>query len=342
VAELDTRKQTILRAVIVEYVDTAEPIGSEMLSRKYEFGVKSATVRNELAELTELGFLEQPHTSAGRIPSDLGYRYYVDRLIVHRELEDASRNRMKEAVGEGDALRALLADTVKALSRVTRLLGVATTIRDTQLVVRNAVVSALGPKQALVVLVLNNGHIENRMIEVPVGLSLDDIGLANDRLATSVVGKSLGTLSRAKNPGSGGNAAIDKLLGSIWAHIRTMAREMTRGTIITEGEEFMFGQPEFQRNLGLLSAILNDLTESDVLYEAVANAQDPQTVTIGREHQHETMRNMSVVRQTFFVGENEAGVVGIVGPTRMLYDRGIPLVDYTARALSQSLTRLWG
>jgi heat-inducible transcriptional repressor len=337
--ELDARKQTILRAVIVEYVDTAEPIGSEMLSRKYELGVKSATVRNELAELTELGLLEQPHTSAGRIPSDLGYRYYVDRLIDHRDVEDASRTRLNDAVGEADALRELLSDTVKALSRITRLLGVATTIRDTQLVVRNAVVSALGPKQALVVLVLNNGHIENRMVEVPVGLSLDDIGTANERLATAIVGKSLGALSRAKGPASGGNAAVDKLMGSIWSHLRTMARELTRGTIITEGEEFMFGQPEFQRNLGLLTEILRDLTESDVLYDAVAGTQ---SVTIGRENSHETMRNMSVVRRTFFVGESEAGVIGIVGPTRMLYDRGIPLVDYTARALSQSLTRLWG
>jgi hypothetical protein len=95
----------------------------------------------------------------------------------------------------------------------------------------------------------------------------------------------------------------------------------------------------FHNQLGLLTEILRDLTESDVLYDAVAGTQ---SVTIGRENSHETMRNMSVVRRTFFVGESEAGVIGIVGPTRMLYDRGIPLVDYTARALSQSLTRLWG
>jgi len=336
--ELDPRKQTILQAIIVEYVTSAEPVGSEMLASKYQLGVKSATIRNEMAEMSELGYLEQPHTSAGRIPSDLGYRYYVDRLIVQRDLEDTAKQRVKGAAGDGEALQTLLRDTVRALSRVTQLLGVATTVRDVDVTVRAAVLSALGPTQALVVLVLSNGHVENRMVECPTGLTLQDVGKANELLASAVAGKPLRSLSRAKGPAGAGNPAIDKLLTTVWSHLRAMSRELTRGLMITEGEEFMFAQPEFQRDLASLNDLLQELTDSDVLYEAVTPTDQSQLVIIGRENMHQ----LSVVRHSFFVGENEAGVIALVGPTRMKYDNSIPLVNFTAKALSESLTRFLG
>ncbi len=341
-ADLDPRKQTILQAIIIEYVDAAEPVGSEMLTQKYQLGVKSATIRNEMAEMSELGYLEQPHTSAGRIPSDLGYRYYVDRLIVQDELQDSAKQRVRSAAADGDALQAVLRDTVRALSRVTHQMGVATTVREGTVTVRNAVLSALGPAQSLLVLILSNGHVENRLIECPLGLTLEDVGKANESLGSQVAGKELRSLSRLKTPSATGSAAMDKLQGTIASTIRSMARELTRGTMIVEGEEFMFGQPEFQRDVAALTTLLDELKESDVLYESIAPGEEGRTVTIGRENRHQQMRQLSVVRHSFFVGESEAGVIALVGPTRMPYHRGIPLVNYTARALSQSLTRFFG
>lgn len=341
-SELDPRKQTILHAIVLEYVTGAEPVGSEMLVQKYGLGVKSATVRNEMAEMLDLGYLEQPHTSAGRIPSDLGYRYYVDRLIMTRDPEDHTKQRVREATSEGEALRSLLRETMRALSRVTHLLSVATTIRDTSVTVRTAVFSALGPSQALIVLVLSNGHVENRMIECPPGLTLDDIGKANETLSASIVGKDLRSLGKAKGASLKGTPALDKLVANLMSTIRSVARELTRGTMITEGEEFMFAQPEFHRDAGTLSELLRELTESEILYEAVAPGEAGKPVTIGRENRHEQMRQLSVVRHSFFVGETEAGVVALVGPTRMRYETSIPLISYTARALSESLTRFFG
>lgn len=340
--ELDARKQTILQAVIFEYVSTADPVGSELLVQKYALGVKSATVRNELADLSDMGYLEQPHTSAGRIPSDLGYRYYVDRLIVNREPETVTKQKVKEAASDGDALQALLRDTARALSRFTQLLTAATTSRDQNVMVRNAIISALGPTQALLVLVLSNGHVENRMIECPTGLTLEDIGRANEVLTAAVGGKSLRALGKQKPPVVGGHLAIDKLLAAIWGNMRNIVRELTRGLMITEGEEFMFAQPEFQRDAPSLALLLDELIESDVLYETLTPSDAPQTVTIGKEHRHEEMHQLSVVRHSFYVGDSEAGVIALVGPTRMRYDTSIPLVHYTARALSESLTRFFG
>lgn len=339
-AELDPRKETILRAIIIEYVGSAEPIGSEALLQKYELGVRSATVRNEMAEMSDLGYLEQPHTSAGRIPSDMGYRYYVDRLISDRTVRDPARQQVKQATSEGDALQELLRDTARILSRITRLLTVATTLRDHQLSVRTAVVSALGPQQALMVVVLSNGHVENRMIECPSGLTLQDVGAANEFLAAAVTNRNLRTLSRLKTPAGGPSAASDKLIGLLCSAIRQASRDLTRGKVITEGEEFMFGQPEFHGNAAGLSEVLDRLSHSDFLFEALS-AEGPQVVTIGRENR-EPLQQFSVVRQSFFVGQDEAGVLAVIGPTRMNYDDSIPLVSFTAQALSGGLTRFFG
>jgi heat-inducible transcriptional repressor len=341
-SELDDRKRSILRAVIIEYVTGAEPVGSELIVQKYGLGVKSATVRNELAELSELGFLEQPHTSAGRIPSDRGYRFYVDRMLEGREPATLEKKRVTDVASEGDVLQNLLRDTTRALSRLTHLMSVATTVRDMGLTVKSAIVSALGPNQALFVLALSNGQIENRLVECPVDLSLQDLGKANEALGLDVSGKALRSLIKAKPPGTTNSIAADKLLANLWQIIRTMAKESTRGITVAEGEEFMFAQPEFRRDVAALSEFLDYLNSSDVLYDAVSGQPSAQTVTIGRENRQAQMHQMSVVRQSFFVGENEAGVISLVGPTRMAYESGIPLVGFTAKVLSESLTRYFG
>ncbi len=341
-SELDSRKQSILQAVIVEYVGGAEPVGSEMLVQKYDFGVKSATIRNELAEMSDMGFLEQPHTSAGRIPSDQGYRYYVDRLIVPQQLGEATKSKVRNASEDGEALQSVLRDTSRALSRLTHLLTVASIFSDDGLSVRNAVVSALGPTQAMLVLVLSNGHVVNRMVDCPPGLTLDDVGLANEQLASAATSKSLRTLARAKPPAAG-NAAIDKLLGTLWINIRSISRDLTRATLITEGQEFMFAQPEFQRDVSSLVDFLDSLSESEVIYDALnSQSEGAQTVTIGRENRSERLHRLSLVRHSFYVGKNEAGVIALIGPTRMRYETSIPLISYTARALTESLTRFFG
>lgn len=341
-SELDPRKQAILHAIIIEYVTNAEPIGSEMLVQRHGLGVKSATVRNEMAEMSELGYLEQPHTSAGRIPSDLGYRYYVDRLIVTREVEDSAKQRLSDAANAGDALQALLRDTIRALSRATQLMGVATTLKNSNVVVKAALVSALGPAQALLVVVLSNGHVENRMVECPTGLTLEDIGTANEFLRSSFVGQNLNSLSQVAIPTGVGNSAVEKLVVALWNTIRVITRDLTRGVLITEGEEYMFGQPEFQRDAAQLAEMLHRLAASGIFYETLAPDDQSRPVTIGKEHRHEQMHPLSVVRQSFYVGDDVAGVIALVGPTRMPYDISIPLVGYTAKALSESLTRFFG
>lgn len=338
-SELDPRKQAILNAVVIEYVRAAEPVGSEMLVHRYPLGVKSATVRNELAEMSDLGYLEQPHTSAGRIPSDSGYRYYVDRLIVHKEPEPDSKQKVQIIARDGDALQTMLRDTARVLSRISQLLSVAATVKRSSVGVRTAMVTALGPQQALLVLVLTNGQIENRMLECPPGLTLEDIGVVNDDLKSSVAGKALRTLARAKHQTTK-SGPVASLLQSVFGSIRTMAGDLTRGLVITEGEEFMLAQPEFLRDAVALKGLLETVSNSDLISDALGQASDRETkVTIGRENKLETMHQVSLIRRSFYVGEDEAGFIAVLGPTRMSYEKSIPMVDFTANAISESLTK---
>lgn len=341
--QLESRKQLILRAVILEYVAAAEPVASEQITVNYELGVKSATVRNELADMTELGYLEQPHTSAGRIPSDRGYRYFVDHMMVEQTPNTETKFTIHRATEDGEALQPLLIQTTMALSRISHLLSAATTVRGGHLTIRSAMVSAFGPHQALAVVALSNGHVMNRMIECPQNLTLSDIGLANEALIGKAVGTTIRSLAKAKAPTVPGSKSADKLVAAVWTAMKAMSKEFTRGQLITSGEEFLFGQPDFVRNAGRLSEILDELKQSDILHESIASSGEiPSPVTIGKENRHENMHQLTVIRQSFYIGGEEAGTVAIIGPTRLNYEAAIPLIDHTAKALSNALNRTLG
>lgn len=340
-AEIDGRKKTILHAIIVEYVLTAEPVGSESLVAKYPLGVKSATVRNEMAELLDLGLIEQPHTSAGRIPSDLGYRYYVDKLVISKEIELSIQDRLKSATGDGEALQTVLRDATRMLSRLTHLLGVAATIREPNLSIKTAILSALGPNQVLLVIALSNGQIENRMIEVPADLTLEQVGAANEFLTANLLMVGLRTAAQMKPPVSA-NPAVDRLISVSWTQLKAIAKLYSRGSLITEGEEYLVTQPEFRRDLDTYTQLIQELNDSEALYQSVAKGDSNQVVTIGRENRRDELKQFSIVRQSFYVGETETGVIAVVGPTRMRYDDSIPLVNFTAQTLSESLTKYFG
>ncbi len=334
-SELSPRQRQILRAVVVEYVQAAEPVASELIASRYELGVRSATVRSELAGITDLGLLEQPHTSAGRIPSDRGYRYYVDRLLVPQTPDSNAQHRLEEATTEEDTFKEILRQTTKALSRLTHLLSVAATVRDAAVTVRSAVVTAIGPEKALFVFILQNGHVENRLMDCPPGVTLEHIGRVNEAIRDAVEGKPLGSVIKTKTPPSD-EPVFGKLLRSVFAVLRATARELGRGRLITEGEEYIVAQPEFQRDAAALQALLKSLEDEETLYEASTG----EGVTIGRENPQESMQSLAVLRRAFFVGDDEAGTLAVIGPTRMPYDRTMALLDFTAQAVSETLTRL--
>lgn len=327
--------------MIIEYVRGAEPIASDLIAQKYELGVRSATVRAEMADITDMGFLEQPHTSAGRIPSDTGYRYYVDHLLSPKPATDDEKSRVRTVQDEEETLKELLVETTKVLSRMTSLCAAAATIKDSAVPLKHGILTVLGPGKGLLVIVLGNGHVENRLVEIPPGATIEQIGQVNEVIASTLVGLPLGAVARHRF-GATGSQGVDSILSVVGDVVRSVGKELTKGHFITEGEEYILAKPEFIRDHNLLESVVRSLEDQDALRSAIVGTPPiEEGTTIGREHGKEDLRPLAISRRIFFVGGTEAGALAIIGPTRMDYDRGLSLLDHTAKAVSQTLTRLF-
>lgn len=336
---LPARKEQVLRAVVIEYVRLAEPISSEAIAENYEFGVRSATIRNEMAEISDMGYLEQPHTSAGRRPSELGYRYFVDHLVIKSRLRDSERKQVQSTVTRDDAMNMILSETTKVLSRMVRQATLAATVKNPNLGVRHAMLSAMGPGRALLVLVLDSGFIENRIVELPPGSTLEEIGMVNSFLEDSVVGAKLSAL-RTLKPASDHSPRVSQILLRLTKSVRSVAREFTKGKLFLSGEEYLLSQPEFQRDQDSLRMLLKGLEDEDLLMSVLTAPVTEQKVTIGSEHAHDSLNFVSVVRQPFFSDGEQAGTIAIFGPTRMDYSSSMAVLDFAAMALTESLDRM--
>lgn len=339
--ELDPRKKVILKAVIWEYVSDAEPVASDRIAQKYDLGVRSATVRSELAEMNELGYLEQPHTSAGRIPSDVGYRYYVDHMLDAHDPTGPDREKIVSTMEHSDVLRVILQDTIKLMSRLTHQMTAATILANSHLRVQSVVVAALGPLRALLVVAFSNGHVENRMIECAPETSLQDIGAATERLQSELVQKTLRQMLKLRLGGAEPKSPLDLLLSNATATLREVAQGLSTGKIVIEGEEYMVAQPELRRSEEAFADVMSQLSNEESFTQVVAVPEEgPLYITIGRENAQNEMRHLAVLRHRYHVHGEEAGTIAIVGPTRQDYDRNISVLSFAAKAISETLDKL--
>lgn len=352
--ELDVRKQRILQAVVQDYVATAEPIGSHALLLRHSLGVKSATLRNEMAEMSERGYLRQPHTSAGRIPSDQGYRFYVDRLMLPLPvLPPGEVQTVRGAVASASSeLEAVLRKTCLLLASMTRLPAVATApdADDTQL--RQIFVSPVGSDKVLLVLLFSTGRTENRLLETGRSTDAAEALLLANALNDRFGGKTLSVL-RAEAAGGEESAPPAELraLAVPWARLRHSLLLAAR-TLGEEAEVYVEGahaavleHPEF-RDVERLGQFLSTLQERAALIEMFQRALDERRedpgvhVVIGEEHERPGLQEFSLVSSTYFVGARERGAIAVLGPTRMDYGRVASAVQFMARTLSDLLTRL--
>jgi heat-inducible transcriptional repressor len=342
--ELDERKQKILGAVVRDYVETARPVGSEDLAARYPWGVKSATIRSALADLSERGLLRQPHTSAGRVPSDQGYRFYVDHLMVMRTVT--------QAVGPEDQsldLERLLRQTCALLTRMTSYTSVATPPRPDDARLSRVFVSPAGEGRLLVVALFSTGQAENRLLnplpDASEATASEIVSLGN-ALGAAFAGKTLESIvsaDLAAAPSEFGE--MQRVRFSALANaLRSMARHAaSEDQVVLEGTGEILRQPEF-RDVAKIEGLLETLQQRSLLYQTLSDAlwQSEVAVVIGAENRVAAMHECSVVTASYYVGARERGTIGVVGPTRMDYERAVPAVTFFARSLSETLTRVYG
>jgi len=345
---LDDRKQKILGAVVRDYVETVKPLGSEDLAARHQWGIKSATIRNEMAELAELGFLRQPHTSAGRIPSDQGYRFYVDHLMVAQALEESTLP-APDAENQALEMERLLRRTCALLTQATSYTSVATPPRPADTQVRQIFLTPAGEDRLLVVMLLSTGQVENRLLcpsqsNAPAVSAADIVALGN-ALNAAFAGQALEALAGQTSEAP---PEFAPALRSLYAMLTAAARQMAQAavdedSVYMEGASEILRQPEF-RDVAKIESVLDTLQRGTLLFQTLSRALlgPDVTVVIGAENHVPAMTECSVVTASYYVGTRKRGTIGVVGPTRMNYDRAVPAVGFFSSSLSRTLTRLAG
>jgi heat-inducible transcriptional repressor len=331
---LDERKAAILRAVVEEYIRTAQPVGSAHIARDASgFAVSSATVRNEMGILEREGYLTQPHTSAGRIPTDKGYRFFVDAMAEPGLLQPAQSQQVRDffATAHGE-LERMLGDTSRLLSNLTDYAAVIVAPISEVALVRSIQVVALGPRVALVVAVLSDGVVEKATIEVDGPVSEEDLARVGSRVARAVTGHELGRLPALA-------ASDDPLLDRFSDRVMSALTNLRRSE---SGQVFVGGAARMAQAfdaVGTIRQVLSILEQQFVLVSLLKDVLDRGlTVAIGAEHGVERLADCSVVVAPYTVEGERVGTVGVLGPTRMHYDQALAAVAVVSRRLGDALS----
>ena len=331
---LDDRKAGILRAVVEEYIDTAQPVGSSRIVQTGGLQVSAATVRNELSVLEREGYLTQPHTSAGRIPTEKGYRFFVDQLTPKGSLQPAQRQAVQSFFNSTHgALEQMLHDTSRLLSNLTDYAAVvvgppheAATIRSIQLV-------GLAPRVALLVAVLSNGVVEKRSVELDEDTGDEVIAAASTRLASALVGKVVGDPEVDVAPS--GDDKVDAVAAASLAELRS-SHDDEPDHVFVGGASRMASAFDA---VGTVGQVLQILEQQYVVVSLLKDVLDRGlSVAIGSEVGHESLAECSVVVAPYEVEGEAAGTIGVVGPTRMKYPQALAAVALVSQRLGRRLS----
>lgn len=321
---LSDRRQIVLRALIEEYIARALPVGSRTLVERYNLGISSATVRNELSLLEEMGYLAQPHTSAGRIPTDFGYRAFVDELLSESDPdngEDALARELRESASDLDDL---MDRTSQALARFTDCMTLLVPPRILSVDIRLVNLVLLTPQRLLTVIVTEDGQVFDRQMDLPRDYSQDEIGKTQEALNNILVGTSLSSTSGELPLGASG--VHDDLFRMVMAEILACLKDQNAIKAHPLGISHLLGKPEFS-NSSCLMPVLEEL-EGDTMLLRVFNdaaASEEPVVRIGHENDSEALSSVSLIANRFGEAEH-SGLILIVGPTRMDYSQVLKAV----------------
>ncbi|MCR2803202.1 heat-inducible transcriptional repressor HrcA [Paenibacillus soyae] len=337
---LTDRQRMILNAIVDDYIRSAEPVGSRSISKRGDVAFSPATIRNEMADLEELGYLEQPHTSAGRVPSTKGYRYYVDHLVQLNQLNDDDVHLVRSFVTDKmNQMEQVIQHAATILSSLTNytsiLLGPElfhTSLKHFGLVPLNA-------DSAVAIIVTNTGHVENRTITVPPDLNMDDMQKVVNILNTKLVGVPLIRL-KAKLYSEVAHE-LERHVDHYEGLIRVLENALQNDEeqrIFMSGTTNMLTQPEF-KDVDKVKTILDLLGEAPAIMKMLSTLPSGIQVRIGTENDHKAISDCSLITATYSIEGEPLGTIGILGPTRMEYGKVISLIDMISKDMGTLLSR---
>jgi heat-inducible transcriptional repressor len=330
---MDERKAAILRAVVEEHISTAQPVGSGHVARSRDIAVSPATVRNEMMALEQEGYLRQPHTSAGRVPTDRGYRFYVDALTAPGTLDAGRRQQVRRFFESAHgALEEMLRDTSRLLSNLTDYAAVVVGPDHEAAHVRSLQLVGLGTRTALVVAVLSNGAVDKATIDLADDVGEERLAAATAHLGAAVVGATLAALPPVPDSG---DVAVDDV-----CRAAVRALEAAHGS--DADPVFVGGASRMAAAFDAVETVRQVLSTLEQQYVVVSLLRDVTdrglTVAIGSEHGLEPLAECSVVVAPYEVEGEPAGTIGVLGPTRMNYPQALAAVAVVSQRLGRTLS----
>lgn len=338
---LNERKKKILQIIIEDYISSAEPVGSRTIARKYDLGLSPATIRNEMSDLELLGYLEQPHTSAGRIPSAQAYRFYVDALIEPGTLTD---NDMALIDGWYNERRRNIDDTfqstAKILSRMTQNVSMVLTNQQTIANFCYLKFLPLDSQHAILCIVADDGSIDTNVVDIPLGMSSEEMDYLAGKMSKLLEDRNLSDISVEILQNVHTDVVEDKLIfSSLLQAVRKMTGRRQEQKVFLGGTKQLLNQPEF-RDVERVRNLLGILEEEKVLKDLLQGGEDSGLkVTIGSENKFTGIQDCSMVQATYRLNGQIVGTMAVLGPTRMEYGKVISVMDYLHKYLKTILDK---
>jgi heat-inducible transcriptional repressor len=337
---LNERERRVLEAIVQSYVETAEPVGSRVLAKRFGLGVSPATIRNAMSDLEEKGFLSHPHTSAGRVPTDRAYRLYVDSLMGPPQVSLHEVDALREGIAPGSPVNEVLRRAAEMLGVLTQELGIAVAPSLDEAVLERLDLVAISSERLLLVLTLRSGIVRTIFVQVPGTVPQDAIVsialVLNDRLAGHTLREIRQTLGKRLRD-SAATPAESELLDIFLATGEQIFDLPAADNVVVGRTSLLAEQPEFATGDQMRSLI--ELTEQrDVLQRVLGNRAHTNslTITIGGENESHQLANLTLVTSPYRAGPL-TGVIGVLGPTRMPYEKVVALVEHTSKMVGDLL-----
>lgn len=344
---LDDRKKRILRAIIDDYIDTAEPVGSRTIAKKHELGFSSATIRNEMADLEEMGYLAQPHTSAGRVPSDKGYRLYVDHLMKVQKLSTLEMNIIRESMEiKMNELNQIIKQASMIISKITNYTSIVITPHFNRSTIKSINLIYVDVGQILVIVITNTGVVKNSLLRISEEITMDFLNrtasIINKKLfELTIEDVNLRIINQIQQEMGGNNEILLPILNEIFECINSIDNP----ELFVDGTTNILNHPEF-KNVGKAKEFINILEKKKVLLGLLNNIYDDYNkndifVKIGNENQIDNIKNCSLITTPYMIGEDIVGTIGLIGPTRMEYSKVIATMDFVRNKINDEIKRLF-
>ena len=347
--QLDNRKKEVLHAIVDDYVSTNEPVGSKSLIERHSFNVSSATLRNDMSELEHLGLIEKPHTSAGRIPSDKGYREYVNSLMTIEELTPREQLEIEKRINTSvDEVTELIKNATHTLSETTGFVSLAMSPRLKKSFLKQLKILMIEPGKALVVMVLSAGVVKDKVVRIPNFLNDEQIMKISGAIEKSLTGKPLDEITLVTVETAGKSTDVpEPLLKQVLYEAYAAIKQADELNIYLEGEHRMLSLPDFS-SLGRARDLLGTLSDSGMVAGYVnemenaareLGSDDSYMIRIGQEITLEGLDDCSFITATYNLTDSVSGNIGVIGPKRMLYSKVISQIDFVKKKLNEEMKK---